>query len=217
MNFVSILQLLHEMFRKVARYYLILIVPAVLMLCVTAKPLVRIFLAPEYLEGYRVISVVSCGVLFFGLSTIFTMVFGYFKRSDIAMFCYLGAAVLNVILNLIFVPKYGYMAATFTTFVSYIALLTGTVLISRRFFAWEFPFRSLRKVSISSALMGAAVYFTLDRLVPPTLAGLVVSVLVGAISYLVMLVIFKEFTPEEIRKVLNALWPPFHRDRKNIP
>ncbi len=87
------------------------------------------FLAPEimkilapgsYHEGIYVIPSVIAGVFFSSLYYIFANVVYYYKQPKYVMIASITSAVLNVALNAIFIPVFGYLAAGYTTMVSYI-------------------------------------------------------------------------------------------------
>ena len=46
----------------------------------------------------------------------------YYKRTPVIMYSAVTAAVVNVVLNFIFISRYGYMAAAYTTLAAYIVL-----------------------------------------------------------------------------------------------
>lgn len=87
------------------------------------------FLAPEimkilapsaYQEGIYVIPSVIAGVFFSSLYYIFANVVYYYKKPKYVMIASVISAVSNVILNAVFIPIFGYLAAGYTTMVSYI-------------------------------------------------------------------------------------------------
>ena len=186
---------------KLTRYYLLIGMPAAIGLSVLAKPIADVMFAPEYLLGYRIIPLVALGTLLVGFAHRFSLGLGYYKRSDLNMVCFLGAAVLNVGLNFAFIPKYGYVAAAVTTFASYAFLLLLEIVLSRQFFIWKFPFKSLAKVTCASAVMGAVVYPVGNSLTSSTLVNLVVGICIGVFIYTLMLLLLREPQKEEIREL----------------
>ena len=87
------------------------------------------FLAPEvmkilspvsYHEGVYVIPSVVAGVFFSMLYYIFANVVYYYKKPKYVMIGSVVSATVNIVLNAIFIPAFGYLAAGYTTMVSYI-------------------------------------------------------------------------------------------------
>ncbi len=78
------------------------------------------FLAPDtYAESVYVVPPVVCGVFASALYYIYANVIYYHKKTKYVMVASITAALLNVVLNYIFIPKVGYIAAAYTTLISY--------------------------------------------------------------------------------------------------
>lgn len=191
---------------KLARYFLIICLPAVVGLSVLAKLIIGILVAQEYFEGYYVIPFVAFGIFFLGLQWIFATGLRYYEKACLIMSSIGIAAILNLGLNFLFIPRYGYLAAAITTFVSYAFLLLIIIIISRKFFAWSFPFRTLRNCGSASLIMGVAVYFLVDNLYFDTLVNLVLGILAGIMIYFILTFLFKEISPEEKNTVRQLIW-----------
>lgn len=91
--------------------------------------LIIMFLAPEiinilapksYYEGIYVIPSVIIGNFFSMLYFIFANIVYYYKKPTYVMIASCSSAVVNVLLNTIFIPRVGYIAAGYTTAVSYL-------------------------------------------------------------------------------------------------
>ena len=117
------------------------------------------------------------------------------------MFCNIVCAALNLGLNFLLIPKYGYIAAATTTFIAFALDLLIKIVISRHFLIWQFPFKSLGKTAIASTIMGIVVYYLGNNLTTSNLINLIVGICVGVIVYSAMLLLFHELQPEEIREI----------------
>lgn len=186
------------------RYFLILCLPAVVGLSVLQKPVVTLLAAQEYWEGATVLPWVATGVFFLGLTQRFGAGLSFRKRTTPSMLCILAAGGLNLGLNFAFIPSFGFRAAAASTAVSYAALLALTVWVSRRFFRWAFPFRSLVRAAMASAIMGAVVYPVGNAVSASPLVNLVVAILSGVLLYAVALLVLGEIQPNE-KKALKQL------------
>ncbi|MGE4284625.1 MAG: lipopolysaccharide biosynthesis protein [Clostridia bacterium] len=86
-------------------------------------PEVVAFLGPSsYLSGISIVPPVIGAVLVSCLYNLFSIVVFYYKKPLFIAFASIVAAIINIGLNLIFIPKYGFVAAGYTTLVSYIVL-----------------------------------------------------------------------------------------------
>lgn len=189
---------------KLTRYYLMIALPVAVGISVLAKPVVSVFTPTGYHLGYVIIPLVAFGLFLAGISGRFNIGLACRKRTDIPMYCIGGAALLNIGLNFLFIPRYGYIAAAATTLISYAGLLVAMTAVSRKYFVWDFPFKSLAKIACASAVMGAVVYPVGNSLTSSVLLNLIVGICVGVIVYAVMLFLLREPQKEEIQ-VLRGL------------
>lgn len=93
-------------------------------MCLTVvlfAPEILFIMAPiEYKEAINVIPPVIVGVYFMSLYSLFANVEFYYKKSNYIMFASIISAALNVILNYALIPRYGYIAAAYTTLLTYL-------------------------------------------------------------------------------------------------
>ena len=90
----------------------------------------------------------------------------YSKKTVYIMLGTMVAAVLNVVLNYIFILKYGFIAAAYTTLVSYICYLVLHLLISHRFVGFFIiPVKWLLVFSAIAGVMATANLLLLNNLV----------------------------------------------------
>lgn len=108
--------------KKVVYPSFILIAFVNLILIIFAPELVGIFAPRQYYEAIWVIPPIAMSSLFnysYGLFADFEF---YYDKPYLATGASICAAVLNILLNHIFIRKFGYFAAAYTTLVSYILL-----------------------------------------------------------------------------------------------
>lgn len=85
-----------------------------------APEFISIMSNAKYHVAIYVVPPIVGGVFFQCLYYIFANIVYYFKKPKYVMFASIVAAIANLILNSIFIPKYGFVAAGYTTLVSYI-------------------------------------------------------------------------------------------------
>ncbi|WP_167511393.1 lipopolysaccharide biosynthesis protein [Pseudobutyrivibrio xylanivorans] len=102
--------------------YTTLIIVAVvnLLLIVMAPEAVAIFAPKEYYDAIWVIPPVAMSVYFMYSYDLFAKFAFYYEKTGIIMMASIIGAILNVALNYIFIGKFGYMAAGYTTLVCFI-------------------------------------------------------------------------------------------------
>jgi O-antigen/teichoic acid export membrane protein len=190
-----------EFVSKATRYYLIICLPAAVGLSVLAKPAIGVLTAAEYHEGYSIVPLVVSGGFFMGLQNWFQTGLTFHKKTTHIMTVTIIAGLLNLGLNFWLVPRFGYMAAAVTTLISYAFLLAAMVIISRKYFVWDFPFKSLGKVAFASALMAAVVYPVGNWLTSSALVNLIAGVCIGVMVYFAVLFLLREPRKGEIQEL----------------
>lgn len=87
---------------------------------VFAPELIAIFAPDEYKEAVWVIPGLALSVYFMFLYTFFATFEFYYEKKAYIVGATMSGAVLNIILNYVFIQKFGYIAAGYTTLFSYI-------------------------------------------------------------------------------------------------
>lgn len=102
---------------------LLTIFSLLLLAFILVVPEALIILAPKsYYEAIYILPVLVMGVYFQFLYGFFGTVEFFFEKTLYAMLASVIAAVSNIILNILFIPSYGYFVAGYTTLISYIIM-----------------------------------------------------------------------------------------------
>ncbi len=190
---------------NVARLYLLLGVPAAVGLSVVSRLVVGLLGGDEYVEGHRIVPFVLFGVLLLGLQQRFHWGLLYHQKTGAITIALVIAGALKVVLNILFVPGYGYFAAAVTTLICYAVSMCLIIWLSRRLFVWRFPYRSLFKVVAASTVMGVTVYYVEHALTIPPVLRLLACTGVGAVVYGAALLALREFSSQEVGAIRQAI------------
>ena len=109
-----------EKISNVAYISLIIIAFVNLMLILIAPEAVAVFSPNTYHEAIYAIPPVALSVYFIYSYDLFAKFAFYFEKTKLIMLTSIIGAILNVVLNYIFIKKFGYIAAGYTTLVCYI-------------------------------------------------------------------------------------------------
>lgn len=108
---------------KKVSYSLVMVYGVICVLLTAVAPeIITILTTEEYFSAVYIIPPISAGIFLTCLYNLFANVILYHKKTTVVMIGTFIAAVTNVILNYIFLPKFGYYAAAYTTLVSFIIL-----------------------------------------------------------------------------------------------
>jgi O-antigen/teichoic acid export membrane protein len=142
----------------VTRVYLIVCLPIAVGLMATAAPFVNLLTAPAYHEGARIVGYVALGSFAWGLSNIAQTGLAVGKRARRLGANQILAALVNLGLNILLVPRFGFVAAGLTTLIGYALLAALQAWSARVYLTWRFPFRTARNVVIAVGCMGLAAW-----------------------------------------------------------
>lgn len=161
----------------------------VVILCAFFAPeVVRILATEEYYEAIYIIPPIISGVFLIAVANMYSNILLYNKKTPFIMLSTSVAAVLNIILNYIFIPKFGYMAAAYTTLFSYVLMALMEMICANLFFKKEYPEKQfvyenktivlIACVSILISLCGLVLYrYTLLRYLAIVVVAIVVLIL----------------------------------------
>lgn len=127
-----------QMQASAMKYFLIFTLLA--FLCVMGwMDILKHIIAPDYWEGLRVVPIVMAAEIMMGIY--FNLSFWY-KLEDKtiwgAVFSGAGCVVL-IAINVIFVPRYGYIACAWAGFVGYLTAMTLSYLVGRKYHPIAYP------------------------------------------------------------------------------
>lgn len=103
------------------------------------------------------------------------------RRTDMFVWTKGPAVLVNVVMNMVLLPRIGIMGAAYATVGGYAVSLIGSIVWGRRVFPIRFPFRPALEILAASVIM--AVCIRILNL-PRNLIGLTATVSLGIIIYL---------------------------------
>jgi O-antigen/teichoic acid export membrane protein len=181
-----------------ARFFKILVVlgwPLTVGTFVLAVPVGRLFqLFPQSIPSLRILSL---AIVFLFANSAFTAMLYAIDRQDLFAWTTAIAVVVNVGLNLAFIPAFGYLAASTTTVITEAAFsVAGWWFVSRaeRLRWLRVSWRTL----LAGLLMGAAV-------LPLSTRAIYVAAPAGALVYALALWLLRAVTREELALLLRGL------------
>lgn len=121
---------------------------------VIGQSVVRLLLGPQFHEGYVVLLPALAGVLIWGVSVIGHKSLELAERTHLMVAAALAAALLNIVLNIVLIPRMGYIAAAYTTCASYLFYAVLVWCLARGQLPWDLPLAEAAGSAL--AALGAA-------------------------------------------------------------
>jgi O-antigen/teichoic acid export membrane protein len=201
-------QATEEALTAFTRMFCLMVIPAVSGLSVVAIPLLRLLADKAYFAGYPAIWLTAFAAMGLGLSDLGSSGCLVTNRTSLIARNQCVAAGAGLVLNLILVPKLGFMGAALSAALAFFLLASLQAISSARFLTWRWPLQSLWRVLVASAAMSISVLILLAYLPSNTTiwqaVSLLISVTVGALIYGSILWILGEVSPKDILGLFRA-------------
>lgn len=108
---------------KLVILYLYIFLPGTLYLSIYSKPIATLMLGPDFRVGYSMLPYLSFSAFIYGFILFSEQRLKFKNNYKTLLFGSLIALLLNLVLNLILIPNFGYKTAAITTLISNIVLL----------------------------------------------------------------------------------------------
>ncbi|MEN8879606.1 MAG: oligosaccharide flippase family protein [Polaribacter sp.] len=116
---------------SLTKKYIIIITFITLSLILFSKEILTIFADESYHEALPVIPIVVIGYFLFFLYSIYVVHSFYMKKTKFITFTTILVGTINVSLNFLLIPIYGYIGAAWSTLISYLILFLIHFIISK--------------------------------------------------------------------------------------
>ncbi|MFR2451485.1 MAG: polysaccharide biosynthesis C-terminal domain-containing protein [Clostridia bacterium] len=106
--------------KKISGWLIILYAFVAIIMTYLAPEIVKILAPEEYYNAIYIMPPIAAGVFLTCFTNIYSDIPVFYKKTKYVMYPAIIAAIMNLVLNYIFIGIFGYMAAAYTTLVSYI-------------------------------------------------------------------------------------------------
>lgn len=123
-------------------YNFILVVFASLIILVI-KPFMQVYVGSSFTSAWKYVPYLLLGAIFLSYSSFFGAIYISAKKNISVMLTTLLGASVNIILNLLLIPKIGIQGAAIATMTSYLIIGIYRMLDSRRYFKFYIDFKNV--------------------------------------------------------------------------
>jgi len=178
-----------DYFREYSILLIGISIPAVVGLNLIGGDLVYLLIDKEFQDSViLLLPWITLAVLTMGLqASYFDIAFQLSHRLDVVVKITIVVAIVNFILNYWLIPIMGINGAAIATLSSFALGSLLSAIIGRRYFTLPYPIKDFVKILVSSFVMGVCLWWIKDM---RGWGWLLIQFLVGALSYLVMIIAF---------------------------
>ena len=190
---ISDLDQLRKIGRSAMRYLFAISIPAAIGVTLLAEPILQLLYGPAFRSAANTLGILILTLVPYGIVRYHAYVLVGANHQRVDLILNIAMSVLNVVLNLILIPRYGYIGAAIATFVSicsYGALQYGYLL--RHLSKCAAPVAIPIPVIIAALVLTLFIYFLGS-------SNLLLVVFVGALIYGFSLVAGGFFSRQELK------------------
>lgn len=181
------------------KYVSVVALPLLVIFCLIPSNLLCLFFGEEYIGASQSLVILSFGMTSMAYFSILSTIFHGMDKPNEPMKIILIAGALNIVLNVILIPKYSVTGAAAATSICAFLILITCYFKLKQCLKFTIPLKIIGKSAIYSLVI-IPVYYT----VSPFLWK-ILSVGIGAIIYLGLVFKSEILTVEEIKKIIRTI------------
>ncbi len=185
--------------RKTFSMVFLVAVPLVVGGVILAKPLIVLIFSSKYLPSVKIFSVLLFMILTVYPSTIFGNILFAHNRQKMAALFSGASALINIILNYIFIVKLGVIGAAIATvtsqFINFLLFFFYSKKIEK---SWPITFSQIKNPLLASLAMSGILFIPALKSLP-----VLITIAIAGFVYLLALIILKEPTIFELKSALK--------------
>jgi O-antigen/teichoic acid export membrane protein len=178
------------------KYLLIIVFPIVVGISILARDIVLSLYTTEYLNSVLPLQILLIGLIFsfisFPLGSFLNACNKQISQTVIVFFI----MVINIISNLILIPRLGVVGAALSALVGNFCLVLFSFFVVPKIakVSYSFIIKNLVQVILSAGVMGLAVWYTNLHF------HYIIAILIGGIVYVALLFVFRVITKEQLKE-----------------
>lgn len=137
---------------KMTTIYCFISICIISLTAVSAKEIVTISLGEEYTEGYQLLTPLVAGLVIWQATMLGHKGMELKHKTLTMVYLIVVAALINIILNLVLIPYFGYEAAAWTTLISYFIYAFLIWILSGRYIKWVIDYKIIATLIVFALL-----------------------------------------------------------------
>ncbi|GFP74218.1 lipopolysaccharide biosynthesis protein [Clostridium fungisolvens] len=182
---------IEKLISKYLELFFYVLIPCTFAIFILGKNVIELLCGQEYWSSYKVFEITCFSYAVYGLIQYTNIPWVLVGNTKKILSLNIIAALTNIILNFLLIPKYGYIIAAINTLVAFIVYVCISLIQTKNIFAVKVESSFLLKVLISSSIMDIVLKLCVVNF-RNTIINMVVTVFFGILCYFFTLVILKD-------------------------
>jgi O-antigen/teichoic acid export membrane protein len=197
---------LKEGIQLLYRYVPMFLFPIIAALIIFPDIIISFIFKTEYVIAANTLRILSIGILFQSIWFLNNgVLIGIGMPKKVMKITYI-AAFVNLILNLILIPLFGFFGAAIATAFSYFLMMIISIIVLKRKLKMPLPFTKLSINSILFVFLSLVLFYFKGIFVFSSIFYLILVMLVFSIVYVILLFILKLVSIKEIIEIKKRLF-----------
>ena len=185
----------NDILKSYLRIFTILIVPSIFGIIGIRNHIYGTLISKDYIAGSNIIIYIAISMFFFGICQLLYKLWQLKEKTINILKLMILSVFLNIVLNIIFIPRYGFIVAAITTLLSNLVTFVLTYFSIRKSYNFKFDYINLIKVLFCSSLM-----LSIILIMNPRVNSIIHLILV----YFITMLLIKVLEPEK-KLVINFM------------
>ncbi|AGB42260.1 membrane protein involved in the export of O-antigen and teichoic acid [Halobacteroides halobius DSM 5150] len=108
-----------------------------------SKDIAFYFLGSQFRKGHIIMPVVIGGIIIWQMGMYFHKPLEFVEKTKVMFKLGLITAIINILLNILLIPKFGYIAAAYTTLISFIFYAIIAAVIGKKIINWKINWKKI--------------------------------------------------------------------------
>jgi O-antigen/teichoic acid export membrane protein len=182
------------------KYIFIIITPIILTAVYFSPALIRLLFGIEYVSGSLAFQILLLGVIFYVVASINNNLISGIGKPKTVTLIILSSAILNIILNIILIPKYSINGAAFATSISYLFMFVFSMYKAKKIIGLKFLIKEKLLTLISASFFYTTIILVEKSLNLNLILEVIISSIIATFVYLTLTYLFKLIDVAEVKR-----------------
>lgn len=179
-------------------YYNILGIIIFLIISVNIKLVLYIFSTKEFIGAYLITPIITFSYLLYGQIEFYSLGINLKNKTYITSFILSFGGIINILLNIFWIKKYGMYGAAFSTVFSYLVMMNFYIYISQKLYYIRFNFNKMIKITLSGVILYFVYFISSVQNINIILETFIGNIIVLVLVWVIVKFILKKEERNEI-------------------
>jgi O-antigen/teichoic acid export membrane protein len=184
-----------RIYARVMKFFVI-IISIMFLVVVLYLPVWKYFIAAKLWSGLIVVPILLLANMFLGIYYNLSIWYKLGNRTSAGAYITITGAMLTIIINYLFIPRFGYMACAWATFICYGSMMLISFIWGQKEYRVPYPWKKL-----SAYIIIAVLFFFINKGITSFIHTLVAELCVGTILLGIYILFIARVEKKELAKL----------------